>query len=140
MPEDRSDRKNAATLPTSSIVTLRRSAEPASTCLSILEAADTGRGERLDRPGRDAVDPRAFRPEAVSQIADVGFEARLRQPHDVVVRHRPDRAEIGQRDNRALPSLHQWPRTLRECREAVRADVVRDREAFAGRPFQEIAG
>src|SRR3989441_12832214 len=51
----------------------------------LAEAADARRGERLDRPGGDAVDADALRAEARSQVAHRSLEARLGQTHGVEI-------------------------------------------------------
>ena len=108
--------------------------------LDLREAADAGRRERLDRPGRNAVDADALGTEAGREVADVRFEARLGETHHVVVRQRAQRAEVRERQQRAVSPLHQRPRALGERREAVRAHVVRHRERRARHAVQEIAG
>src|SRR5437660_679708 len=48
------------------------------------EAADAGRGERLDRSRRNRIDACAIRPQCSGEIADVRLEARLGEAHQVV--------------------------------------------------------
>ena len=137
----RSDSRNAATLPTSSMVTLRRNGA----CLfdemqDLRKAADPRRGECLDRSGGNRVHTDAFGTEILREVAHVGLEARLGQTHDVVVRDRAHGAEVGQRQQRGVAPLHQRPRALGERSEAVRTDVVRDPERIARQAAQKIAG
>ena len=126
MPLARSDSRNAATLPTSSVVTLRRSGAFFShEALDLREAADAGGRERLDRSGRDAVDADALGTEAGREIADVRLEARLGEAHHVVVRQRPHRAEVGERHaaRRGAPAsaaARPW-RAPRGCTSSRRA-------------------
>src|SRR3989441_7722944 len=51
----------------------------------LAEAADARRGERLDRPGGDAVDADALRAEARGEISHRSLEARLGQTHGVEI-------------------------------------------------------
>src|SRR5579863_7986124 len=56
----------------------------------LAEPGDPCRSERLDRTRRDAVDPYSPRAQVSGQKADIGFEARLGETHDVVARDGPD--------------------------------------------------
>ena len=105
----------------------------------LAEARDARGRERLDRPGRDPVDADALRPEARGEVAHRGLEARLGEPHRVVVRHDALGAEVGQRHQRGFPALHHRQRGLGERRKAVGRDVVRLANASRAEPVEELA-
>ena len=73
------------------------------------------RGQRLDRPGRDAVDADALGAEAGREVAHAGLERRLGQAHRVVVGNAAQRPQIGQGEERrarraaAAPPPWPWP-------------------------------
>ena len=73
------------------------------------------------------------------QIADIGVQTSLGQAHDVIVRHRPDAAQVGHGDDSASTIFHQWAGGLGQRREAVRADVVGDPEILTADAIQIIA-
>ena len=132
MPEARSEQRKAATLPTSSIVTLRRSGVAAATCVSILRKPPMpAAASVLIGPAEIALTRVSARAEVGRQEAHVRLEARLGESHHVVARDRAHRAEVGEREERAVAPFHERPARLRERREAVARDVVRDLEALA---------
>ena len=115
--------------------------------------ADTGAGQRADRPGRYRVHANRVAAEIDSQVAHRCFQRRLGEPHGVVVRHRSRPTVVGERDHRAAVG-HQRRGALgrlgeRETRNQHGADEVRARRvgvaalelAFVGerdRVHQEI--
>ncbi|MNK84454.1 hypothetical protein D3C87_1043030 [compost metagenome] len=105
----------------------------------LAEVLDAGRSQRLDRAGRNAVGADPAPAHGFGEVAHACLERRLGQAHGVVVRNHAFGAEVGQREERCLVG-QQRQRGLGQCREAVGRDVVRDAEAFARQPVQEIAG
>ena len=79
----------------------------------VAEVADAGRGQRLDRAGRDGVDADVLDAEIGGEIAHGRFERRLGDAHDVVMRHPLLGAVIGQRQHRAA-IRHQLLGALRD--------------------------
>ena len=82
---------------------------------------DAGAGQRPHRPGRDGVDADALAAEIGREITHGGFQRRLGHAHDVVRRHDPLRAAIGQRDHRTAV-LHQRRGALGHFREREARD------------------
>jgi len=78
----------------------------------LARVADAGAGERADRPGRYGVDADGGRAEVDREIAHRRFQRRLRDSHDIVVRHRPLPAVVGQREHGAA-RRHQRRRASR---------------------------
>src|SRR4030095_584301 len=52
------------------------------------KAADTGRGQRLDRSRGDAVHADSSRTQVLRQVAHTGFKARFGEAHHIVVWYR----------------------------------------------------
>src|SRR3569832_72 len=96
-------------------------------------------GEGLERSRRDRVDAYALRSEALRHVAHVRLEARLREAHHVVVGHDTLGAEIAQGEQCAVAPRHHLAAGLRECGEAVGADLVRGEKTLAGRAVDIIA-
>src|SRR3546814_4095224 len=65
------------------------------------EFSDAARGKRLDRSRRDRVHTHALRAIVVGEIFDAGFERRLGDAHDVIMRDDLLRAIIAERQQRA---------------------------------------
>ena len=140
-PAARSDSRKAATLPTSSIVTLRRSGAFSATTSRILPKPLMPRGgQRLDRPGRDAVDADALRARGWPPGSARGLERRLGQAHGVVVGNAAQRPQIGQGEQRRARARAAAAAALAMRREAVARDVVGDPERLARQAFEEVAG
>ena len=92
--------------------------------------ADTRSRQRADRAGRDRIDADAVTPEVDRQIAHRRLKRGLRQPHDVVVRHRALAAIERQRDHRAAVR-HQFRGALGGFGEGEAGDHHRAREVLA---------
>src|SRR5690606_11990199 len=73
---------------------------------NVAEIADPGGGERLDRPGRYGVDADLLAAEVDGEIAHRRLERRLGHAHDVVVRHDPLGAVIGEGEEAAAVRHH----------------------------------
>ena len=69
-------------------------------------AGDAGHGEGFHWPCGNRVDADAFGPEIARDVAHRGFERRLRDAHDIVVRHDSFRSERGEGDHRAAVRHH----------------------------------
>jgi hypothetical protein len=139
MPLARSDSRKAAALPTSSIVTLRRSgalaAKPSSSLpKSLMPAA----ASVLIGPAEMPLTRCPWGP-GWRQVAHAGFQRGLGQAHGVVGRHRAHRAQVRQRQQRRV-GPHRGQAGLGHGREAVGGDVVGDAEALARQAVQELAG
>ena len=91
----------------------------------IPDAASVRIGARRDRIDADVV-----RAEIVGHEPHVGFQARLRETHDVVARQCADCAEVAQRQHGAGAALHAGAGCAPERGEAVAGDIVRDLEPF----------
>src|SRR5437588_5483840 len=103
------------------------------------QSRDTARGERLDWPGGDGVDPNLLFAQIVGQIAHGGFESCLGHAHHVVVGHNFLAAVVGERsDAAALLGSHERSGGAGQRDERIHAHVMCDTEAFA-RGHQEIA-
>ena len=86
MPQARSEHRNAAVLPTSSIVTVRRSGDGfLGVAQHLAETADAGCRQRLHGTCRDRVDANALGTQIGRQEAHTGLQAGFGQAHDVVV-------------------------------------------------------
>jgi hypothetical protein len=105
----------------------------------LAEIFDAGRSQRLDRPGRDAVDPHSLAAHGLRQVAHARLQAGLGESHGVVVRHHPKRTQIAQGQQRG-PRAQTRRGELGHGGKAVSRDVVRDAEVFARESVQEIPG
>src|SRR3569623_1684512 len=103
------------------------------------EVADARGGEGLDRTRRDRVDAYALRSEALRHVAHVRLEARLGEAHHVVVGHDTLGAEIAQSEQCTAAPRHHLAAGLRECGEAIGADLMRGEKTLAGRAVDIIA-
>ncbi len=92
--------------------------------LQLAEVLDARGGQRLDRAGRDAVDPHALGAQALRQEAHAGLERGLGQAHGVVVGHVAHRAQVAQRQQAPLrcagAAARPWP-WPESCRPRFRA-------------------
>src|SRR6266508_1793359 len=82
-----------------------------------LEAGDAGGGEGADGARGDGVHADVFvvGAEVAGQVADAGLEGGLGDPHHVVVRKRPQRAEVRQREDRAALAHDGKSRSCESC-------------------------
>ena len=106
----------------------------------LAKAADAGGGQRLDRPGRNAIDPYPMRSNAAGQIAHRCLQAGLGQAHGVVVRHHPISTQVTQRQHGRGAVAHQRQRRLGQRGKTVGADIMRNPKGFARQAVEKIAG
>ena len=90
----------------------------------VAEVADAGGGERLDRTGRDCVDPDAGAAEVDREVAHARLERSLGHAHDVVVGRDPLGTDIGERQQAAARG-HQRCGAATEVGERVTGDHQR---------------
>ena len=141
MPAAMSEQRNAAALPTSSVVTLRLSGATCATCARILRKPPMPAAARvLIGPAEMALTRMLLRTQVGGQKAHVGLQARLGQAHDVVARQRARRAQVGQGQQCARAPGHERGGAARQRRKAIARNVVCNTERFARGAGGETAG
>ena len=127
-------------LPTSSIVTLRRSGAFCATTSRILpkplmpDAASV-----LIGPAEMPLTRHALRPEAGREVSHRRFERCLRESHRVVVGNAAHRPQVGQGEESGIRGQMRSS-GLGQRGKAVARDVVRDPERLAREAVEKVAG